>query len=769
MKKITTLALTILFLFGVISQSVAQNAPVDFETGGQGADWTWIMDQNADNPALNIIANPDISGANTSAMVAEFTARQTGMDWALVISDNIGQFTFDATNSTVKLMVWKPVISDVGVKFEGDGGVAWEVKVPNTVTNQWEELTFDFSSQNGVTFNKLVIIPDFASRAQDNTLYFDNMTFSAGNVVTPALNAPVDFEPGGHGADWTWIVDQNADNPPLNIIANPDISGANTSATVAEFTARQTGMDWALVISDNIGQFTFDATNSTVKLMVWKPVISDVGVKFEGDGGVAWEVKVPNTVTNQWEELTFDFSSQEGVTFNKLVIIPDFASRAQDNTLYFDNLAFTAGDVVEPVLNAPVDFEDGGHGADWTWIVDQNADNPPLNIIANPDVSGANTSATVAEFTARQTGMDWALVISDNIGQFTFDATNSTVKFMVWKPIISDVGVKFEGPGGVAWEVKVPNTVTNQWEELTFDFSSQEGVTFNKLVIIPDFASRAQDNTLYFDNLAFTAGDVVEPVLNAPVDFEDGGHGADWTWIVDQNADNPPLNIISNPDKQGANTSETVAEFTARQNGMDWALVISDDIGHFTFDATNSTVKLMVWKPIISDVGVKFEGPGGAAWEVKVPNTITNAWEELTFDFKSQEGVTFNKLVLIPDFASRDQDNTLYFDNLTFSDGTTTDVNESSDLLPSQYVLEQNYPNPFNPSTRIKFAIPESNKVTVKVLNILGEEVAILVDGFRNAGTYEVSFDASNLASGTYLYSITSGEYTTVKKMMLIK
>ena len=76
---------------------------------------------------------------------------------------------------------------------------------------------------------------------------------------------------------------ENDTNPPVEIIPNPDPSGANTSATVAKFTALQTGNPWAGCESlhgSDIGTFTLDATNSTVKIMVWKPVISDVGLKF---------------------------------------------------------------------------------------------------------------------------------------------------------------------------------------------------------------------------------------------------------------------------------------------------------------------------------------------------------------------------------------------------------------------------------------------------------------------------------------------------------
>jgi hypothetical protein len=96
-------------------------------------------------------------------------------------------------------------------------------------------------------------------------------------------------------------------------------------------------------------------------------------------------------------------------------------------------------------------------------------------------------------------------------------------------------------------------------------------------------------------------------------------------------------------------------------------------------------------------------------------------------------------------------------------------VNESEGLTPSEFVLEQNYPNPFNPSTTIKFSITEPAKVTLKIYDVLGREVSTLVNETKNVGNYVVDFDASGLASGMYIYKINAGNFTTSKKMMLLK
>ena len=89
--------------------------------------------------------------------------------------------------------------------------------------------------------------------------------------------------------------------------------------------------------------------------------------------------------------------------------------------------------------------------------------------------------------------------------------------------------------------------------------------------------------------------------------------------------------------------------------------------------------------------------------------------------------------------------------------------------LPYQFSLKQNYPNPFNPSTLIEYSIASSGNVELKVYDILGREVKTLVNNFMQPGSYNVSFDASALSSGVYFYKIVSGNYTAVRRMVLVK
>uniref|UniRef100_A0A832G7L6 T9SS type A sorting domain-containing protein n=1 Tax=Ignavibacterium album TaxID=591197 RepID=A0A832G7L6_9BACT len=106
--------------------------------------------------------------------------------------------------------------------------------------------------------------------------------------------------------------------------------------------------------------------------------------------------------------------------------------------------------------------------------------------------------------------------------------------------------------------------------------------------------------------------------------------------------------------------------------------------------------------------------------------------------------------------------------NNRFGDFTSS-VDQISDLVPAAYQLEQNYPNPFNPTTTIRYSLPKEGLVTLKVYNILGQEVVTLVQQEQTAGTYEVKFAGSNLASGMYFYTLEANGVSLTRKMMLLK
>jgi hypothetical protein len=112
---------------------------------------------------------------------------------------------------------------------------------------------------------------------------------------------------------------------------------------------------------------------------------------------------------------------------------------------------------------------------------------------------------------------------------------------------------------------------------------------------------------------------------------------------------------------------------------------------------------------------------------------------------------------------------TFWIDDLIFGAAVATDVKGFGNGVPGEFALNQNYPNPFNPSTMIQFEVPEAQFVTLKVYNLLGQEVATLINSQLGPGKYRTEFDGKNLPSGTYLYRLHAGAFTETKKMVLVK
>ncbi len=189
------------------------------------------------------------------------------------------------------------------------------------------------------------------------------------------------------------------------------------------------------------------------------------------------------------------------------------------------------------------------------------------------------------------------------------------------------------------------------------------------------------------------AGLTAPLLAQSTLDFEAGGTGADFSWAVFENDTNPPVEVISNPDASGINTSSTVMQFTALMSGQPWAGCESAqgvDLETFSFDETNCTVRVMVHKPTASNVGVRFNTAANVSDpELLVANTVTGQWEELVFDFSGRigtpGGTDINQIILFPDFDmnGRTQDNLVYIDNVSFTEMIVPDGPQASAPTPT--------------------------------------------------------------------------------------
>lgn len=179
-----------------------------------------------------------------------------------------------------------------------------------------------------------------------------------------------------------------------------------------------------------------------------------------------------------------------------------------------------------------------------------------------------------------------------------------------------------------------------------------------------------------------------------------------------------------------------------------------------------------------NDIWTTYSTNNGLTWATPENRTQTPGWDEL-YPILSETGNSSSKFHLkfqstrLPGSQSfTDVVNTsrVYTVYRTFNPTTGIEINPVGTLIPSQFDLKQNFPNPFNPSTTIRFDLSKNSNVTLKVYNVLGKEVATLLSNeLVTAGTKEIKFDAAALSSGIYFYTLTAGNFTSTKKMMLMK
>ena len=200
---------------------------------------------------------------------------------------------------------------------------------------------------------------------------------------------------------------------------------------------------------------------------------------------------------------------------------------------------------------------------------------------------------------------------------------------------------------------------------------------------------------------------------------------------------------------------------------------ISANIHNFSLKETTGPVTVRFYLGDPSSGGTPIVGVGGIT-EVTTDGTILSQNRKpVEMEWVVPPGLDNTARV----YAVIDPDNTITEvhenNNIGFIpimvSGATFVEEEMKNSLPNLYALEQNYPNPFNPSTKIRYSVPQSSNVMLKIFDILGNEIETLVNEEKPVGTYELTWYAKNLPSGVYFYRLQAGSFVETKKMLLLK
>ena len=303
----------------------------------------------------------------------------------------------------------------------------------------------------------------------------------------------------------------------------------------------------------------------------------------------------------------------------------------------------------------------------------------------------------------------------------------------------------------------------------------------NGSMFLDDFAFRAATQFNYAPagvelNIGVApgnSGSVNDTLKNFQVTLENGN-----TYVAIANGVLDPNSYAANPDGRSTAITLFVKEM-ARETGT------GSDVDFFvlhgatdapTVDVIARDVATLVDDAAYGDITGYISVPPAAYTLDLTLADGTTLVQSYVADLSSLGGgsaVVFASGFLTPGNNQNGEAFGLFF---ALADGTVgefpagvTSVEEISSITPNDYILTQNYPNPFNPNTTINFTLPNNEFVTLKVYNVLGSEVATLVNRELTAGSYKFDFNASNLASGIYLYELKAGNFSQIKKMNLLK
>lgn len=226
-----------------------------------------------------------------------------------------------------------------------------------------------------------------------------------------------------------------------------------------------------------------------------------------------------------------------------------------------------------------------------------------------------------------------------------------------------------------------------------------------------------------------------------------------------------------------------IKALNAHSGNQVWALTPAG--GSYNYLTVNGYQNLSSAPNPYLDFFIKKADGGTGALSIEVSNNGGQTWTVIaqpSFNGANYQRYTYSLAnyrqnnVVLRIGAYSPYGNTYLLDDITIGDSTGfTGVEDFAGVIPVEYELSQNYPNPFNPSTTIRYAVPNESKVSISIFNLLGQEVATLVNEIKLAGYHEVQFNAANLSSGVYLYrinavsSVGSKEFTSTRKFILLK
>lgn len=361
--------------------------------------------------------------------------------------------------------------------------------------NSWNSINIpisDFTDQDGFTVNDIHQLKYVGTPfSGGGTAFIDNIYFyrAATGIVTSMIQ---DFE----GAEPTFTTFGNIAD--IEVIANPDPTGANTTSSVAKLTKSAGSEVWAGAFFETAGPIDLPSYGK-INVKTWSPVAGAVvKLKLENvDASITHEVDLNTTVANEWENLLYDFSEAPLADYNRVVIFFDFGNAGDGSDYYYDEI-----ELVNDSGNVSLGFQDFEGEVPTFTTFGNIAD---IDVIANPDPSGQNLTNNVAQLIKSSGSEVWAGSFFEIDTPLDLD-NYSKISVKTWSPNLGAlVKLKLENSdASITHEVDLNTTTVNAWEELVYDFSEAPAADYIRVVIFFDFGNPGDDSVYYYDEFALT-------------------------------------------------------------------------------------------------------------------------------------------------------------------------------------------------------------------------------------------------------------------------
>ena len=466
--------------------------PIDFEDAS--LDYSFV---DFGNVISTVVDNPDISDNNQSQRVGQSTKPANAEVWGgsyLELDDPID------FSSLVNLgvNVWSPqsgIIVKLKVENATNPDIFYESDLVVNSANAWEELNFDFSGADLTQeYHQVVIFFDFGNSGTDATYYFDDIKLVQSD--SEVFESFEDFE----GAEPIFTEFGNIGS--TQVISNPNPGGINNTDNTAQLDNAVGSEVWGGTFFELTNQVIDFAGVKRIRFKSYSPFEGKVvKLKLENaDASVTHEVDMMTSVANSWELLTYDFIDAPDAQYSRVVVFYDFGNVGDGSLYLFDEMEVGEGALVS--TSPPTIIEDF-EGVEPAFI-EFGGIEPPL-VIPNPDVSGVNTTATAVSQLKTSGSQTWAGSFFEVESPLDLNNYNN-ISVMTNVPSTGAViKLKLENAdASIVHEVDLLSNVSNEWEQLVYDFSDAPTADYTRIVIFFDFGNPGDDSIYYYDEFQLT-------------------------------------------------------------------------------------------------------------------------------------------------------------------------------------------------------------------------------------------------------------------------